>query len=206
MNRRDSRRDSGDGFTLIEVLVTLLILGLLAGVLFPVVVQQVNDADPVRVSNDMENLRTGIELFQLDLRPREPESIEDLVHAVGDEPGLDGSNYNTAQQNDWDGPYVDVAMIDDAPLASSTGTGFSGVIVNGFERYDADNNATTTAANISDADFVAVRVDSLTASEFELVNDQIDGEQETDANDATNGRVRFLSGSKLFYLATPINQ
>jgi type IV pilus assembly protein PilE len=56
------------GFTLIEVLVTVVVIGVLAAVVIPAVTAQVTAGDSARVINDLNNIRTGIENFDIAVR------------------------------------------------------------------------------------------------------------------------------------------
>ena len=101
-----------DGFTLIEVLVTLILLAVLAAAVFPVVTRQSDSADPVRVSSDLSALRAGIEAYRLDVRPNWPGDLEDLVHApqaTGD-PSLNRDDITNSVK--WNGPYLDVPLVE----------------------------------------------------------------------------------------------
>ena len=77
-----SRRIGRDGFTLIEVLVTLLLLSLLAAAVFPVITQQVSRGEPVKASQDLSSIRTGIETFSLNVRPSYPGDLDDLIAPI----------------------------------------------------------------------------------------------------------------------------
>lgn len=201
---RSAARSRSSGFTLVEVLVTVLILGLLAAVVFPVVIPQLNRADPTKASNDLANIQTGIELFQLDLRPAAPGDIEDVANPIdgvaGDADVL-GNTYTTNQEVRWDGPYVDEPI---PPTGASTTeiamtTGFEAPVASDLYLYDADEtpgtNTTAEAAGTEDRVFVSVRVLDLTVAEFESLNDVVDGELEVDGSGAGEsqqaGRLRY---------------
>lgn len=195
-----SERHHESGFTLVEVLVTVLILGLLAAVVFPVVVPQVDKADPTKASNDMANIRTGIEMFQLDVRPTEPGDIEDLVNDITQsDADVTGSTFNSGQVDRWEGPYVDITIpeIDQASSSSepvAVTSGFDAPLLNDLYRYNSASSPsdnTTTEPSTGNTDFVALRILDLTSTEFEDLNDQIDEEDE--AGSQTNGRLRFDS-------------
>lgn len=195
-------RHAESGFTLVEVLVTVLILGLLAAVVFPVVANRAGDADPTVVSNDLANIRSGAELFLLDMRNVLPGDVEDLVNrpstAITAADIATKGNFSSGNNDRWDGPYVDLG------IASNTNeneesvrtTGFDGQVVNDFKIYDPADNTTTTTASAEN--FLAVRVDALATSDFNDVDEQIDG-----SDGELSGKVRFLSG-KLFFLALPL--
>lgn len=198
MNER-SRHSDDSGFTLVEVLVTVLILGLLAAVVFPVVIGQVDKADPTAASNDLANLRTGIELFELDVRPREPANLEQLADVItASESDADGTTYTSGDVNKWDGPYIDIPISDGtAADASIKETGFGGDISNGLRIYDATNNE----INATNTDFLAIRITGLSSTDFESLNDQIDGEGES--NTTSTGKLRRLNNDSTFFLAVP---
>lgn len=174
-----SAHDDTRGFTLVEVLVTVLILGLLAAVVFPVVVPQINKADPTKASNDLANLQTGIELFQLDVRPADPGDIEDLTNPIGvTDADVTGSAYNAGQVNRWEGPYLDRPVASTTVAATSSVaffTGFDAPVMNDLYRF---NSASTTTVNTDaealNGDFVAVRILNLANEEYSLLNEQID--------------------------------
>src|SRR2546423_606419 len=70
------------GFTLIEVLVTVVVIGVLAAVVIPAVTAQVTAGDSARVLEDVNNIRTGIENFDLAMRVF-PGDVDDLVNRPG---------------------------------------------------------------------------------------------------------------------------
>ena len=71
------------GFTLVEVLVTTVVIGVLAAVVLPALAKQTSAADPARVSSDLNNIKMGIEVFSQNLRPDYPGDLEDLVNQPG---------------------------------------------------------------------------------------------------------------------------
>jgi general secretion pathway protein G len=218
------------GFTLIELLVTLILLGLLTAVVFPVVVQQIDDAEPTKAANDFANIKTGIEIFHLNVRPTWPGDLEDLVHQIvtADDDDVDGSPFNTP--NKWNGPYIDAAValgtigtgVQETGDAVTTGYGMS--IQNQIVCYNATANtfqpASGTQTCVAGTDFVALLVDGETTfqsaqnnlpSEFTAIDALIDNE-----TDGWNtGKVRMAQtggtalpasgdvGSYIVYLVAP---
>lgn len=208
MNAR-RKHEKDEGFTLVEVLVTVLILGLLAAVVFPVVIQQVDKADPTAASNDLANLRSGIELFSLDVRPKQPSELEHLSDAIATtESDVDGTSYESSDTDAWDGPYIDAAIGDGTSrTATSVATGFDAELVNGLAIYDQSaNSVASTTGGVSSADFIAINFEGLTSSDFTDLNDQIDGEGESTPED--NGRLRVVDSNNYsdstFFLAVPV--
>jgi type II secretion system protein G len=80
MNMRKRTPGARGGFTLIEVLVTLVLIALLVGVIVPSVINQLGAGEPTRVAQDLEAVRSGVKLFRVDVR-RFPHTPEQLVIA-----------------------------------------------------------------------------------------------------------------------------
>lgn len=95
MNRISSRRKASKGFTLVELLVVLAILGLLAGLVGPRVLSQLGGAKTKTVAVQIKDLEQAAELFKLDVGrfPTSAEGLQALVSKPGDAPG-------------WNGPYL----------------------------------------------------------------------------------------------------
>ena len=96
------RRKSESGYTLVEILVVLVILGLLAALVAP---NLIKTGDKGRISTtraQIANLETALDSFRLDVG-RYPNSQEGL-QALQDRPaGVDR----------WDGPYLKKAVPND---------------------------------------------------------------------------------------------
>ena len=93
--RRPDRRRAQAGFTLLELLVVLVILGLLAAIAAPRVMNYLGGAKTDTAAIQVENLATNLDLFRLDVGryPTEDEGLEALLVQP---PGAEG----------WNGPYV----------------------------------------------------------------------------------------------------
>lgn len=214
MRRRDRHYDEG-GFTLVEVLVTVLILGLLAAVVFPVVADRISSADPTKASNDFANIRTGVELFQLDVRTSLPGDMEDLAQQIqaaggGSDANVQTNNYSTGESNKWDGPYVDVAVATTSPDAVVVTTGFEGSILNRLRLFNSASTTANAMGSPTVGDFLALRITGLGNTEFARLNDEIDGETESDADDQDLGKLRFAEAATTsatadttYFLAVP---
>ena len=192
------------GFTLIETVVTVGIVATLAAVVVPQVVKQFDITDPARVAEDMNNIRTAVETFKLNVKPNLPFDIEDLVNKIQDNTAAFDSTayatrYSASDVANWNGPYITLGTANDA-LASATvlTTGFGATVQNQFYRYDVDDVATVatggtirTMGDIAFAEYLAVRLDGLSNTQFAAINDLVDGSSEnTDDLRRWQGRLR----------------
>ena len=93
------------GFSLLEVMVVLLILGLLAGLVAPRILNRVDDARVQKAYADMRGIETALQLYQLDnyRLPTTDQGIEALVEKPRSAP----------EPKNWKaGGYLDVLPID----------------------------------------------------------------------------------------------
>src|ERR1700748_1692983 len=54
------------GFTLIEIMVVVVIIGLMAAVIVPSVMRRVDDAKVARVKSDIQGIETALTMYRLD--------------------------------------------------------------------------------------------------------------------------------------------
>jgi len=87
-----------DGFTIVELTVVLLIVGILASVLIPVVTGRVTDAKYTQALADINMFSTAVESYKNDIGEYPPSGIENATKAL---------LYSTGTVT-WKGPYIQV--------------------------------------------------------------------------------------------------
>ncbi len=108
--RRARRR--APGFTLIEVLVVVLIIGILAAIIGPRVIGKTEDARRTRVVADLKSIETALDLYKLDngVYPTTEQGLQALVTkpSVGNVPAnwKDGGYLSRAPSDPWGHPYA----------------------------------------------------------------------------------------------------
>jgi len=86
----ENRRENHDGFTLIELMVVIVILGILAGLIVPRIMGRPEEAKQLKAKLTIESLETSLRLYKLDngSYPTTEQGLEALVQApdTGDVP------------------------------------------------------------------------------------------------------------------------
>jgi general secretion pathway protein G len=99
----------GSGFTLLELLVVIVIIGLLAGYVAPRYFSQVGKSEVQVARAQIDSLEKAIEQYRLDTRryPSAELGLEALVTRPANEPAWGGPYLKKAVPNDpWGRPYV----------------------------------------------------------------------------------------------------
>jgi general secretion pathway protein G len=84
--RSSSRRARSGGFTLIEIMVVVVILGILAALVAPNVIRRIDDAQAAKVKQDIRNYETALNLFRMDnfRFPTTDQGLQALVQQPND--------------------------------------------------------------------------------------------------------------------------
>ena len=90
------------GFTLLELLVVIVIIGLLAGYVAPRYFSQVGRSEVQVARAQIESLEKALDQFRLDTR-----------HYPTAEQGLDALMVKPANETNWAGPYLKKAVPND---------------------------------------------------------------------------------------------
>jgi len=101
--------DKRKGFTLLELLVVIVIIGLLAGYVAPRYFSQVGKSEIQVAKAQIESLEKALDQFRLDTRryPTAEEGLEVLVSRPANVQGWSGPYLKKAVPNDpWGRPYV----------------------------------------------------------------------------------------------------
>ena len=98
VNRRHNRK----GFTLLELLVVIVIIGLLAGYVAPRYFSQVGKSEIQVARSQIDALEKALDQFRLDTR-----------HYPTAEQGLDALVVKPANEGNWTGPYLKKAVPND---------------------------------------------------------------------------------------------
>lgn len=107
------RKHAQAGFTLIEIMVVVFILGLLVTLVAPKIIGRTDDARRTKAAADIKGIEEALHLFKLDngFYPSTSQGLEVLVASSGGA----GHNYNAdgylpkVPEDPWGNPYVYVS-------------------------------------------------------------------------------------------------
>lgn len=95
------------GFTLIEIMVVLVIIGLLAALIVPSVMDRPDEARAVKARQDIRGLESALKLYRLDnyRYPSEAEGLKALVEKPSSAQKWKGPYVESLPADPWDQPY-----------------------------------------------------------------------------------------------------
>ena len=100
------------GFTLIEIMVVLIIIGLLAGIVVPRLMGRTEEAKRIKTAVQIKNLQSSLDLYKLDsgVYPSTDQGLQALVEkpAVGEIPNnwKEGGYIDKIPKDPWGSNYV----------------------------------------------------------------------------------------------------
>jgi len=134
MNERSSA-----GFTLIEIMVVVVIIGILGALIIPNVIGRDDDARVIAAKSDLNGIANALDMYKLD-NFRYPSTDQGLDALVSKPSGFpEPKNYNPngylkkSPHDPWGTPYIYISTADGFELFSLGADG-----VEGGERYNAD--------------------------------------------------------------------
>jgi general secretion pathway protein G len=104
INSRRTRK----GFTLVELLVVILILGILAALIVPKLLSHQYDAKKAKAQSDMSEIKNALERFHIDADryPTDQEGLTPLVTQPSDVTNWKGPYLDKLRLDPWDHDYV----------------------------------------------------------------------------------------------------
>ena len=101
---------SNRGFTLSEILVVVVILGILAAIVVPRVMERPGEARIVRVKQDLQGVATALSMYKLDNHryPSSEQGLQALVtkpSGTPEPPNWKGTYLDRLPKDPWDHPY-----------------------------------------------------------------------------------------------------
>ena len=98
-------RVSAQGFTLMEIMVVVVIVGILAALVAPAVVRQLDKASATAAKQHITTIEKAVEMFRMDAMryPSTDEGLQALMEAPSD----------PAIRERWHGPYLHKVVPDD---------------------------------------------------------------------------------------------
>jgi general secretion pathway protein G len=98
------------GFTLIEIMVVVIIIGLLAAIVAPQVIGRVDDAQIEKARADVRNIESALKFYRLDnfAYPTSEQGIESLVNKPNDPSVRNwkaGGYLDRVPKDPWGNPY-----------------------------------------------------------------------------------------------------
>jgi len=184
------RMTGNRGFTLVEILVGLVMIGLLMGALIPTVLSQLQRGETNRIVEDLRAIETGAKVFRTDVS-RWPSNMRQLGirPGVSGVPNTDifGATMPTGVINRWNGPYLDRAVADS-------------VITTGGAVIRAPIDTTMAYGGTA---YARIRVVGVGHPQAREVSRAIDGDTTVGFTNVNSQRVRWRADT-LYFLMAPV--
>lgn len=109
-DRLHAARRFSAGFTLLEIMVVVVILGILAALVAPNVIRRIDDANVTKVKQDIRSLETALNLYRMDnfRYPTTEQGLDALVKQPND-PNVrnwkQGGYVRSLQKDPWGNNY-----------------------------------------------------------------------------------------------------
>jgi general secretion pathway protein G len=110
-HRLSASRPASAGFTLLEIMVVVVILGILAALVAPNVIRRIDDANVTKVKQDIRALETALNLYRMDnfRYPTTEQGLQALVKQPND-PNIrnwkPGGYVRSLQKDPWGNDYA----------------------------------------------------------------------------------------------------
>jgi general secretion pathway protein G len=98
MGRKELMRQAA--FTLVELMVVIVIIGILAGIVLPNYLGRIQPAQEARIKADFRSITDAIRSFKMDMNTY-PQSLEELTTAASASASADSGTVT------WRGPYLE---------------------------------------------------------------------------------------------------
>ena len=115
---RRAKSSTKSGFTLVEILIVVIILGILAAIVIPQFTSASEDARESSVKSQLQSLRTQIQLYKLEHRDNLPNLVDESWNQMLKKTN-DSGDVGTDPQVHKFGPYIATAPVN--PVNSKSG-------------------------------------------------------------------------------------
>ena len=140
------------GFTLVEILIVVIILGILAAIVVPQFTDASNEARMSSIQSDLQTVRSQIELYKAQHNDRDPwtDSVTqstDFWTQLTTQTNADGSsggNLGPYLQQAPTNPFRDSDTVLNAADDGSAGWHWDGTVFTAFGAVDLDGDGNTT--------------------------------------------------------------
>lgn len=214
-SRRPARRS---GFTILEVLVVIIIIGVLTATLIPVTLGLLDKWEAFKVARDLNALRTAVQQFHADVRNHPLRITQTMYQITETETPLwgwagDSTPYTESEVDRWHGPYLDMPLETTLGADTAFATGFEEYVYNHILCINVATGS-IVAGTCEKGDWIAFIMSDVRIGDFSLVNDIIDPSERnlTWEEQGARGKLLFYSygtissafdSGDILYLALP---